>query len=171
MPTIVVVRRALIPTRWALDVRALPHHPDEVLADVVEVALDRPEDRGVLGTDAGLDEDGFEDGGGLLHRPGGDQHLGDVDLVALELGADDLHRRRHRAEHRPRVHPLVDRLPGDRGRRRPIARLDRRRECRKIRHVLLLLVRFGEGPGPSRPDRSAGIAARDTARDFGRSSS
>src|SRR5450759_4030374 len=117
-----------------LDVGALPHHPDEVLADVVEVALDRPEDRGMLGTDAGLDEDGLEDGGGLLHRPGGDQHLGDVDLVALEPGADDLHRGRHRAEDGPGVHPLVDRLPGDRGRRRPIARLNRRRECRKIRH-------------------------------------
>ena len=70
---------------------AAPHHRDQILADVVEIALHGADDDGVFGFDAGRDEQRLEDLERLFHGAGGDQHLGHEDFVAFELFADDRH--------------------------------------------------------------------------------
>jgi hypothetical protein len=64
------------------------------------------------GLDAGLDEEGFQERGGLLHGPGADEHLGDVDLVAAELGPHDVHGSGHGVEDLLGGHALGDGLTG-----------------------------------------------------------
>ncbi len=70
---------------------ALEHDGDEVLADVVEVALDGADGDGPEGLAAGGGEEGLDDGEAGLHGAGGDEQLGDVGLVAGELLADLAH--------------------------------------------------------------------------------
>src|SRR4051812_32051997 len=76
-----------------LETGALEHHPDQVLADVVDVALDGPDDdlADRLGTRLG--EERAEDGHAGLHRVGGKEDLGDEQDAVAEVDADDLHPR------------------------------------------------------------------------------
>ncbi len=77
-----------------LEVVALQHHPDDVLADVVHIALhrgeqDAPGGAGPLGL-LRLDE-GDEVGHGLFHHPGGFDHLGQEHLAVAEEVAHGVH--------------------------------------------------------------------------------
>jgi hypothetical protein len=82
---------------------AAKHHGHEVLADVMEVALDRADDDDAPRLDAGLGQVGLELGQPGVHGPGGHEDLGDEDLVVLELDAEALH---------PGDEPLVQDLRG-----------------------------------------------------------
>lgn len=75
-------------TRQALP---LEHHFDEVLADVVPVALDGAEHDGAAHLAAAFREQGLEQLKSRVHRARGDHDLGDIDLVRLELLPDDPH--------------------------------------------------------------------------------
>ena len=79
-----------------LEAGALEHHPDEVLADVVDVALDRPDDDLADGLRAGLGEQRAEDLHAGLHRVGGEQDLRHEQDAVAEVDADDLHARDQR---------------------------------------------------------------------------
>jgi hypothetical protein len=70
----------------------LPHDNHQVLADVVQVSLDRADHGRVLGRDACGEQSRFQQVHRLLHRAGRDQHLGDEDLVVLEPLAHRGHR-------------------------------------------------------------------------------
>ena len=74
-----------------LEAGALEHHPDEVLADVVDVALDRADDDLADRLGAGLGEQRAEDLHAGLHRVGGEQDLGHEQDAVAEVDADDLH--------------------------------------------------------------------------------
>ncbi len=67
------------------EVGALPHHRDEVLADVVQVALHRADDGGVLRLDPRLDQQRFQNRHALLHGARRNQHLRHEHLVVFEL--------------------------------------------------------------------------------------
>src|SRR5262249_2827180 len=71
---------------------SLEHDVHEVLADVVDVALDGAHDEGADLRRAGLGQQRAEDVERALHGTGGDQHLGDEEVAALETGADLLER-------------------------------------------------------------------------------
>ena len=72
---------------------ALEHDVDEVLADVVHIALDRAHQELPDGLDAGLGQERTQPLHGPGHRPAGDQHLGHEEVTALEASADLLQRR------------------------------------------------------------------------------
>ena len=74
-----------------LEAGALEHHPDEVLADVVDVALDRPDDDLADRLGAGLGEQRAKDLHAGLHRVRGEQDLGHEQDAVAEVDADDLH--------------------------------------------------------------------------------
>ncbi len=94
-----------------LEAGALEHDPDQVLADVVEVALDRAdhhlaEGRHILG-----DQQRLQDLDAGVHGTRGQQHLGQEDLVSAELATDDVHAREQAlVKDLPRRQPAVDRL-------------------------------------------------------------
>ena len=71
-----------------LEARALEHDVDEVLADVVDVALDGAHQELADRLDAGLGQQRPQPLHGAGHRPAGDQHLGHEEVAALEPGAD-----------------------------------------------------------------------------------
>ena len=75
---------------------ALEHDVDEVLADVVDVALDGAHHVRADRLRAGLGQQRAQDVERTLHRPGGDQHLGHEVVAALEPRADLLERRDQR---------------------------------------------------------------------------
>ena len=79
-----------------LEAGALEHHPDEVLADVVDVALDRPDDDLADRLRAGLGEQRPEDLHAGLHRVRGEQDLGHEQDAVAEVDADDPHARDER---------------------------------------------------------------------------
>ena len=80
---------------------ALEHDVDEVLADVVHVALDGAHHVRADRLRAGLGEQRAEDVERALHRARGDQHLRHEVVAALEARADLLERRDQRVvEHR-----------------------------------------------------------------------
>ena len=108
-----------------LEVRALHHHADQVLADVVKVALDRAHDGGLVRHVAGTDEERLEDRHGRLHGAGADEHLGYEDLLAREAVADDAHGFGHRVEDRERRDVLCERRLGDLYRCLAVTDLDR----------------------------------------------
>ena len=84
---------------------ALEHDVDEVLADVVDVALDGAHDIGADLLRAGLGEQRAEDVERALHRARGDEHLGNEEVAALEPCAHLLQRRDERVvEHRLGLH-------------------------------------------------------------------
>src|ERR1039458_2848343 len=71
---------------------AFGHHADQVLADVVEVAAHGAHQQGPDALDALAGaEEGFEHGHAGLHRAGGDEHLGDVENVVLEIFSHHAH--------------------------------------------------------------------------------
>ena len=98
-----------------LEARAAQHHDAEVLADVVQVALDGAHHDLAGGLDARLREDRLDVGHAVLHRPGAGEHLGHVDDVLAELDADDAHRRDEAVVHDlERRHAVVEGRPGQR---------------------------------------------------------
>src|SRR6266496_292125 len=76
-----------------LEARALQHHGDQVLADVVEVALGRADDDHAerLPVATRLGDEGLEEVEPGIHRAGREQHLGHVVLVTPELLAHHVH--------------------------------------------------------------------------------
>ncbi len=74
-----------------LEAGALEHHRHEVLADVVEVALDRAEHHCAGAGGLAFGKMRLERVQGSLHHAGAQQHLGDEALAALHARPDDLH--------------------------------------------------------------------------------
>ena len=88
-----------------LEAGALEHDVDEVLADVVDVALDRAHQELADRLHAGLGEQRPQPLHRAGHRAAGDQHLGHEEVAALEAGADLLERGDERVEEqRLRLH-------------------------------------------------------------------
>ena len=75
-----------------LEAGALEHDVDEVLADVVDVALDRAHQELADRLDPALDQQRAQPLHRAGHRPAGDQHLGHEEVAALEPRADLLER-------------------------------------------------------------------------------
>ena len=71
--------------------RALDHHLDEVFADIVQVALDRADDRRADGLHARFRQSGFQNGERRVHRSCRDENFGNEHFVILEFFADDAH--------------------------------------------------------------------------------
>jgi hypothetical protein len=76
-----------------LEPGALHHHGDEVLADVVQVALDGAEDKGALRLGPALGEVRLQDRHPGAHGPGGDQDVRDIKDTVLEVFPHTLHAR------------------------------------------------------------------------------
>ena len=90
---------------------------DQVLADVVHVALDGGQHHGALAALIGLLHEGLEEGDGRLHRLGRLQDEGKLHLAGGEALADDLHAlEQHVVDDGQRAHARVERL-GQIGRR------------------------------------------------------
>ena len=85
-------------------------------------------------------EDGLQDLGAGLHRPGRDQHLGDEQLALLELAAHHVHGRGHGVEDRLGVDALVERGLGERGGILAVARLHGGGEGGEVGHGIGLLL-------------------------------
>ena len=77
---------------------SLEHDVDEVLADVVHVALNGAHQEGADLLDPRIDEQRAEELERTRHRSTGDQHLRDEEVAALESGSDLLERRDQRLE-------------------------------------------------------------------------
>ena len=86
-----LVRVGVDPEIEHLEPGAFEHHADEVLADVVDVALDRADHDLADRLGAGLGEQRPEDRHAGFHRVRGEQHLGDEQDPIAEIDADDLH--------------------------------------------------------------------------------
>ena len=74
-----------------LEAGAFEHHADEVLADVMQVALDCADDGGGQRLHASRHEFGLQNFHAGLHGACGNQHFRNVDFVLLKLGTDDSH--------------------------------------------------------------------------------
>ena len=74
-----------------LEAGAFQHHRDQVLADVVDVALDRADHHLADLGRAGLGQQRAQDRHAALHRVGGQQHLGHEQDAVAEIDADDAH--------------------------------------------------------------------------------
>ena len=74
-----------------LEARALEHHADQVLADVVDVALDGADHDLADRLDAGIGEERPQDRHPALHRIRGEQHLRHEQDAVAEIDADDPH--------------------------------------------------------------------------------
>ena len=74
-----------------LEPGALEHHPDEVLPDVVDVALDRADDDRADRLGTGLGEEGAKNRHAGLHRVGREQYLRHEEDAVAEVDADDAH--------------------------------------------------------------------------------
>ena len=70
---------------------ALQHHGHQVLADVVQVTLDRAQDDAGQRLNLLLGQQRLEQVQSGVHRSCGDQHLGHIDLVVLESLPDNAH--------------------------------------------------------------------------------
>ena len=105
---------------------ALQDHADDVLADVVDVALDRGHDDAARGFAPRADlllrlHERDEMGDRLFHHAGGFHHLGQEHLAAAEEIADDVHAGHQRAfDHverplgaQPRLLDVVEDVIGD----------------------------------------------------------
>ena len=128
-----------------LEPGALQHHRDQVLADVVHVALDRADRDPAAGADVLLDEVGTQDLERALHRVRGDEHLGDEDLAVLEELADGAHR-----GHQP---VLEQARRGDRL-RQPLLRQRDGLGGAAVDDGVAQLVGRGHRRGPPSPDSS-----------------
>ena len=87
----VLVDVAVDPDVEDLESGALEHHRHEVLADVVDVALDGADDHLADRLGAGLGEQRAQDRHPGLHRVGGEEHLGHEQDAVAEVDADDAH--------------------------------------------------------------------------------
>ena len=134
MPVMVVVSRADSPTTWApsasavvdealrrhvgaevddLEAGALEHDAHQVLADVVQVALDRADDHLAQRADLAGDEQRLDEVHARVHGARREQHLGQEDLVGAEARADDVHAREQAVvEDLACRQPGIERLPG-----------------------------------------------------------
>jgi hypothetical protein len=74
---------------------ALEHDGDEVLPDIVQIALDRADGDLAPRFAPGGGDEGFEKGQAGLHGAGGDQQFGDVGFVPGETVAHFAHGRNH----------------------------------------------------------------------------
>ena len=74
-----------------LEPGTLHHHPDQVLADVVDVALDRADHHLARRRCPGLGQQRAQDRHAALHGVGGEQHLGHEQDAVAEIDADDGH--------------------------------------------------------------------------------
>ena len=81
-----------------LEARTLEHDVDEVLADVVDVALDRAHEEGADGLGAGLSKERAQHVECAAHGLTSDEHLRHEEVAALETGADLFKRRDERVE-------------------------------------------------------------------------
>ena len=73
------------------EVGAFPHHGHEILANIMQVALDRADDSGKGGFDAGFDEQGLEDRHTFFHGPSGYQHFRNKNLIVFKFLTDGYH--------------------------------------------------------------------------------
>ena len=87
----VLLHRVVDPDVDHLEPRPLEHHPHEVLADVVDVALDGADDDLADRFGPGLGQERTQDRHPPLHRVGGHQDLGDEQDAVAEVHADDAH--------------------------------------------------------------------------------
>ena len=76
-----------------------PHHGDKVLADVVDVALDRADHRRADRPRPGRGEQGPQNGHAPLHGVGCQQHFRDEEDAIAEINAHDRHARDQRLVH------------------------------------------------------------------------
>ena len=74
-----------------LEAGAFEHHPDQVLADVVDVALHGSYYHLAYGLSTGLGQQWSEDGHASFHGVGGQQHLGHEEDAIAEVDAHDPH--------------------------------------------------------------------------------
>ena len=74
-----------------LEAGAFHHHGDQVLADVVDVALDGADDHLADPRGAGLDQQRAQDEHAGLHGIGGKQHFRHEQDAVAEIDADDAH--------------------------------------------------------------------------------
>src|SRR6202166_4942450 len=74
-----------------LEAGALKHHRHQVLADIVDVALDGADDDLANRLDAGLGQQGPQDLHATLHRVRRQQHLGTAQDAGTEIDPDDAH--------------------------------------------------------------------------------
>src|SRR3546814_18471502 len=81
---------------------AFHHHRDEVLADVVDVALHGADHHGAELRRPGLRQQRAQDVHAALHGVGGPQHLGHEEDAVAEVDADDA----HALDQRLGVHPV-----------------------------------------------------------------
>ena len=88
-----------------LEAGAFEHHPHQVLADVVDVALDGADDHLADRGRAGLGEQRAQDRHPALHRVGGEEDLGDEENPVPEVDADDAHAFDERVVEDPLRHP------------------------------------------------------------------
>jgi hypothetical protein len=88
-----------------LEAGALHHHRHQVLADVVDVALDSADHHAADLLRAGLGQHRAQDAHARLHRFGRHQHFRHEEDAVAEVGADDLH-----ACHQPAREHVVRRL-------------------------------------------------------------
>ncbi len=70
---------------------AFHHHGHQVLADVMQVALNGADEEYLGSLRLALGQQGLEYAQASVHRPGGNKYLGNVDLVLLEALGDDGH--------------------------------------------------------------------------------
>jgi hypothetical protein len=74
-----------------LEARALEHHRHQVLADVVDVALDGADHHLADRLGAGFGQQRAQDLHARLHRIRSEQHLGNEQDAVAEIDADDAH--------------------------------------------------------------------------------
>src|SRR6202030_2104793 len=74
-----------------LESSALEHHRDQVLADVVNVPLDRPDDDLADRLDTGFRQQGAQDFHATLHGVRRQQHLGHEQYAVSKIDSDDAH--------------------------------------------------------------------------------
>ena len=67
------------------------HHPDKVLADIVQVAFHRPKYHLASGFNALVDQQRFDDIHTAVHCPGCNQNLGHKHFIILKFHAYDAH--------------------------------------------------------------------------------
>ena len=150
-----------------LEAGALEHDVDEVLADVVDVALDGAHQELADRLDAGLGEQRAQPLHRAGHRAAGDQHLGHEEVAALEPRADLLQRRDERVEEqRLRLHAERQALLGQLEDARGVA------DQRLVVQALAGSLRGGHatpsfGAGLGRP-RSSAEQLRGVVRQVGR---